>query len=229
VRRTWIIAATLITVIAGTALWQITHRPARTQQAATVTATPPRPTDKPITSPATSSPRPPIGNESEPSTTSDPVRAAVRFLELDEQLFPTVTPERARALSDSITSTAARKRLGDRAEEHQRATLAKGDLAGLVLRIAPISTRVRNVTDASATVDVFFLRLWSFPGKGALDDYATAQIDVVFEDGVWRLSDSSVIDGPYPVARFSARPVIASTATRFEQLLAGFDDTGLVP
>ena len=98
-----------------------------------------------------------------------------------------------------------------------------------MLRLAPISVRVRNHTTTRSTIDVFFLRLWSFPGKGALDDYATAQIDLTWEDNAWRLNDSSVIDGPYPVSRFSARPVIASTAKRFEQVLAGFNDKELHP
>lgn len=132
-------------------------------------------------------------------------------------------------MSDSITSAGARKRLGDRAEAHQREILAKGDLEGLVLRLAPISTRVRNYTTSAATVDIFVLRLWSFPTRGALDDYATAEVRLVWENDEWRLTDSSVIDGPYPVARFSARPALASTAARFEQTLAGFDDQDLMP
>ena len=41
--------------------------------------------------------------------------------------------------------------------------------------------------------------------------------------------DSSVIDGPYPVARFSACPVLGSTAARFEQILDGFTDEDLIP
>ena len=157
------------------------------------------------------------------------VHAAVRFLELDEQLYPAITPETARTMSDSNTSTGARKRLGDRAETHQREILAKGDLQGLSLRLAPISTRVRNYNTSKATVDIFLLRLWSFPTKGALDDYATAEVRLVWENGEWRLEDSSVIDGPYPVARFSARPTLASTAALFEQSLAGFDDEDLIP
>ena len=74
----------------------------------------------------------------------------------------------------------------------------------------------------------FLLRLWSFPTKGALEDYATAEVKLVWENGEWRLADSSVIDGPYPVARFSARPTLASTATRFEETLAGFNDEDLI-
>ena len=51
----------------------------------------------------------------------------------------------------------------------------------------------------------------------------------MWENDEWRLADSSVIDGPYPVARFSARPTLASVASRFEQTLAGFDDADLIP
>jgi hypothetical protein len=51
----------------------------------------------------------------------------------------------------------------------------------------------------------------------------------VWENNTWRLDDSSVIDGPYPIARFSTRPIIASSAARFESTLAGFDDNELTP
>jgi hypothetical protein len=155
------------------------------------------------------------------------VQAAVRFLELDEDLFPAASPAKARTLSDQITSKRSKQRLGDLSENHQEATLAKGDLEGLLLRIAPIETRVRNHGETSSTVDVFFLRLWSFPARGALDDYATAQIDLVWEQNMWRLDDSSVIDGPYPAGRFSARPNLASVASTFESVLTGFDDESM--
>ena len=101
-------------------------------------------------------------------------------------------------MTDSITSTGARKRLGDRAEAHQREVLAKGDLQRLTLRLAPISIRVRNYTDMSATVDIFLLGLWSFPTKGALDDYATAEIRLVWENGEWWLADWSHPTPPCP-------------------------------
>ena len=109
-----------------------------------------------------------------PSETSA-FRIAIRFLETDESLFPRATPAEARSLSDSLAATSARRRFGDRAEQHQRDILAKGDLEQLVLHIAPISARTRMYTDQRATVDVYFLRLWSFPSRGALDDYATAR------------------------------------------------------
>ena len=152
----------------------------------------------------------------------------MRFLELDERLFPNTSPVEARRLSDSITATQSRARLGERAEAHQREILAKGPLDGLTLRLAPIAVRTRDHTRTSATVDVYFLRLWSFPSKGALDDYATAEIHLALENDEWRLVDSSVIDGPYPAGRFSARPTLASTAAQFEKLLAGFTDTELI-
>lgn len=158
-----------------------------------------------------------------------PTRAAVRFLNLDEQLFPDASPEKARALSESIAATATRQQLGAAAAESQRRRLTNGDLGGLMLRIAPIGARTRNCTDDACTVDVFFLRLWSFPGKGALDDYATVEIHLIREQGEWRLVRSSVIDGPYPVGRYSARATSAIEATSFEMVLAGFTDTEVTP
>ncbi len=233
-RRTWIIGGALAALLTTTTVWRVATNgdsPA-TQQPTTSTASGstdgdglPTPRSGPATTTTTPKPASPDTGRSETGA----VRAAIRFLELDQQLFPDATPEQARTLSESITSNASRRRLADRAEKHQREILAKGDLEGLVLRLAPISTRVRKHTAKSSTVDVFFLRLWSFPTKGALDDYATAQIDLVWENDEWRLADSSVIDGPYPVARFSSRPIIASTAKRFEDTLAGYDDTALIP
>ncbi len=226
-RRTTIGAIALTTVVATTGAWQFLHRGSTAQLAepTTVAPIPPVAEVRAPTTTRTAAATPEVGGRSKVGA----VHAAVRFLELDERLFPNVTPETARSMSDSITSAGARKRLGDRAEAHQREILAKGDLEGLVLRLAPISTRVRNYTTSAATVDIFVLRLWSFPTRGALDDYATAEVRLVWENDEWRLTDSSVIDGPYPVARFSARPALASTAARFEQTLAGFDDQDLMP
>jgi hypothetical protein len=233
-RRTLLVGIGLTTVIVTTAGWQLTHRTSGGQPTAAETSTvgtspgsstPPSETVATTTAIAANDVSPVAVEPSEATA----VRAAVRFLETDENLFPRATPAEARSISDSIASSAARTRLGDRAEQHQTEALAKGDLEGLVLRIAPVTTRVRKYTNQSATVDIFFLKLWSFPTKGALDDYATAQLDLVWENNSWRLDDSSVIDGPYPIARFSTRPIVASSAARFESTLAGFDDEGLTP
>ena len=228
-RRTTIAAITLTGLVGTTGGWQLVHRHSTSKPR--TEAAPGEATDAESSVSAPSTTPVAQAETDHPADTSarSAVQAAVRFLELDERLFPGASPAIARALSDSITSTSARARLGDRAETHQREILAKGNLEGLTLRLAPISTRVRNHTTRSATVDIYLLRLWSFPTKGALDDYATAEVKLVWESGEWRLADSSVIDGPYPVARFSSRPIIASTAKRFEDTLAGYDDTALIP
>ncbi len=165
----------------------------------------------------------------EAASDSSPLTAALRFLDLDEELFPPVTSEKARALTESIASKNAKTRLGQHAFDHQQQTLAKGDLAGLTLRIAPISARTRMCTDQRCTVDVYFLRLWSFPNRGALDDYATVEIRLVKEANQWRLDGSSLTDGPYPVGRFSSHPASGATAKAFEAILDGYTDTGLTP
>lgn len=103
---------------------------------------------------------------------------------------------------------------GRRAETHHREIPAKGIFEELTLRLEPITTLVRNHTASAATAEIFRRQLCSFPAKRALDDYATAEVNWYWEHGEWRLADSSVIDGPYPVARFSARPTLASTAAR---------------
>ena len=229
-RRSTIAVSLVATVLIGTTAWTfLKPTPTRTQAESVAT---------PQSSTTVS-----VGNDSNAAATPEriatampiepdhskqsAVAAAVRFLELDERLFPAASPATARALSDRITSKRSTQRLGDLSEKHQEATLAKGDLEGLLLRIAPIETRVRNHSKTSSTVDVFFLRLWSFPNRGALDDYATAQIDLVWEQNMWRLDDSSVIDGPYPAGRFSARPNLASVASTFESILTGFDDESM--
>jgi hypothetical protein len=230
-RRTLIIGGAIVTVIVATSVWRLTTGDTQTAtpaakspvEAAAAGAQSARTQIEPGATTTTTTTTLSRADRSETSAVS----AAVRFLELDEALFPGVSPTEARTMSDSITSTNARERLGKRAEQHQRELLAKGDLQGLILRIAPISVRVRNHTLSSSTVDIFLLRLWSFPKSGALDDYATAQLDLVWEANQWRLADSSVIDGPYPVARFTSRPVLASTAKRFEDSLAGYDDKEL--
>jgi hypothetical protein len=233
-RRSTIAAGLVATALIGTTAWTFL-KPTPTRTQAESVATPQSSTtvfvgtDSKVTATATATPEriatamPLNADRSKQSA----VVAALGFLELDEQLFPAASPATARVLSDQITSKRSKQRLGDRSEKHQQATLAKGDLEGLLLRIAPIETRVRNHNKTSSTVDVFFLRLWSFPTRGALDDYATAQIDLVWEQNMWRLDDSSVIDGPYPAGRFSARPNLASVASTFESVLTGFDDESM--
>ncbi len=176
------------------------------------------------TAPAPSTTLPQPSPPTRPLTIESPTHAALRFLDLDEELFPVVTSEKARALTESISSSRSRERLGELAEANQRQVLAKGDLQGLTLRIAPIATRTRDCTTTACTVDVYFVRLWSFPDKGALDDYATAQINVIMEDNEWRLDSSSLIDGPYPAGRFTERPNASLNAGSFEAALNGFTD-----
>ena len=183
-RRTTIAAISLTGIVATTGAWQLLHRgskpppttPTTPSAAETTSATS-------VSAPTTQPTKATIDAADGSRSRVGAVHVAVRFLELDEQLFPAVSPETARTMSDSITSTGARKRLGDRAETHQREILAKSDLQGLTLRLAPISTRVRNYSTSTATVDIFLLRLWSFPTKGALDDYATAEVRLVWENG----------------------------------------------
>jgi hypothetical protein len=232
-KRTLIVGGVLVTVIAVSSVWRLTtgNDPQPTNTAATSTIkannSPTVEAQGKRASEASNLPEPTAVEPPADQSPDTAIAAAVRFLELDEALFPGASPAHARKLSNSITSASARDRLGRRAEQHQEEILAKGDLEGLVLRLAPISARVRNHTTTSTTVDIYFLRLWSFPKTGALDDYATAQLDLVWEANQWRLTDSSVIDGPYPVARFSARAVMTSTAKRFEDALAGYSDKGL--
>ena len=104
---------------------------------------------------------PPTSTPKRAVTVESPTNAALRFLDLDENLFPPVTPEKARALTDSIAFIETRDRLAAQAEDHQRQIIVKGDLADLTLRIAPIVTRNRDCNDTARTIDVYFLRLWS--------------------------------------------------------------------
>ena len=232
-RRSTIAALVIVFVIAATSAYRLTRTAPSTvpPSEATTPAAPSDPAlgrDHPATpTPSTTLPKPPTPDR--PLTPESPTHAAVRFLDFDEELFPPVAPEKARALTESIASTNSRHRLGDLAEEHQRQTLAKGDLEGLTLRITPIATRTRMCTPTACTVDVYFLRLWSFPGNGALDDYATVEIHIVHEDQQWRLDSSSLIDGPYPAGRFSPRPNASFNAPSFEATLEGFTDTELNP
>lgn len=141
-RRTTIAALTLAGIVATTGARQLIHRGSKPPPTAPTTSA--ATTDVPSVSAPTTRPAKAINTTEGSRSRVGAVHAAVRFLELDERLFPAVSPDTARSMSDSITSTGARKRLGDRAETHQREILAKGDLQGLSLRLAPISTRVRS-------------------------------------------------------------------------------------
>ena len=222
------IVAGIAVIAATTSAWTLAHRGSRSAarpSASTLAATP----IPGVSAPTTTSVGEPASTGSAMRTEIGARRAAVDFLKLDEQLFPATSPEKARALTESIASAAERVRLGDEAELHQRQRLAEGSTNGLVLRIAPITARTVSYGDSAATVDVFFVRLWSFPGTGALDDYATVEVHLLWERDSWRLDSSSLVDGPTPVDRYGQRTPTPSEAARFEQRLEGFTDEGIVP
>ena len=232
-RRTSLVIAVALVTIAGTAGIRALRSASGPAPKPPVLAGPVRKTrPTSLVASTTDTPISRTRTSTTPTTTLNPLsptHAALRMLRLDERLFPATSPQEARALTESIAATDDRARLGAHAEDHQRQVLAKGDLGGLRLRIAPIVTRTRNCAVTVCTVDVYFLRLWSFPGRGALDDYATVEIRLVSENGEWRLHDSMLVDGPHPAGRYSSRPVSSAASTSFEASLAGFSNIEVTP
>ena len=124
-----IVGGVLVALIAGTTIWRFSFHDNTAKSKPTAVTTTPVTADGSSTPPSATVATT-ITHVSDSTdqdrTPAGAVHAAIRFLELDEQLFPTASPEKARALTDSITSTGSRRRLGDRAEQHQREILAKG-------------------------------------------------------------------------------------------------------
>ena len=98
---------------------------------------------------------PPTSTPKRAVTVESPTNAALRFLDLDENLFPPVTPEKARALTDSIAFIETRDRLAAQAEDHQRQIIVKGDLADLTLRIAPRKGVITSGERYNKIVDIW--------------------------------------------------------------------------
>lgn len=105
-RRKTIAAVTVVIVIVATSACRLTRTtPPTLPTAATPTSPQPAPTPLDRNKPSTTLATPPIPTTpatSRPMTTETPTHAALRFLDLDEELFPPVKPEKARALTESI-------------------------------------------------------------------------------------------------------------------------------
>lgn len=90
---------------------------------------------------------------------------------------------------------------------------------------APLATAVRDFSPDRSTVQVWALNVQSQAGwKRPVGGYVTVSIDLVFEDGRWRVFSSEAKPGP-TLSSTSDAPVV--DADRLDVRLDGFDPAGL--
>lgn len=152
-----------------------------------------------------------------------PEVAAVRFLELTEDVVRMAPEEGARA-QRSIASSASADRLSQEVFETLTG-LANGVPGGVEAQIAPLG--VRSVeTSAGWDVSIWYVEVVVYGNELAVEQWRTATYSLVDEDGEWRMDALVSTDGPVPTRPAAA---VAWATPTFIAGIAGFDDEVLQP
>lgn len=161
-----------------------------------------------------------VGPPSSEPTEDGAVAAAVGFLELTEDAVA-LSPAEAAELQRSISTDASADRLAGEVE----ATLAEVATAapnGLTVDVAPLLASAREVSDGWE-VSIWYVEVIVYGNELAVEQWTTATYTLVWEDGVWRMTDLVSKVGPVPV-----RPAatLASPIVELVTSTAGMDDEG---
>ncbi|MFD9204295.1 hypothetical protein ACFWDP_39295, partial [Streptomyces anthocyanicus] len=74
-----------------------------------------------------------------------------------------------------------------------------------VSRIIPVGTKVKSVTSANASVQVWYTSLFGLSGDGSTnpvsESWYTTTYELKWVDGDWKVTDFQQKDGPVPVGR----------------------------
>lgn len=154
------------------------------------------------------------------SGVSDPVEAAIRIVELKEDLMA-MTPSEADAAMRALSAPSAADLIGTSAAAGIEKLNTEAP-AGAVLRVAVLETRVVSQTGTTAVVAVWVAQVVTAAGN-VKSVYTTITHHLELIDGQWLLTDLSQTVGPVP-----APSQAATDPARFESDLAGFDDLDLV-
>lgn len=169
----------------------------------------------------------PSGQEGSAATAVEsperPEVAAVRFLELTEDVVR-MTPQDGARAQRSIASSASADRLSQAVFETLTG-LANDVPGGVEVRIAPLG--VRSVeTSAGWDVSIWYVEVVVYGNELAVEQWRTATYSLVDEDGEWRMDALVSTDGPVPTRPAAA---VAWSTPAFIAGIAGFDDEVLQP
>ncbi len=156
-------------------------------------------------------------------TTEPPELAAVRFLELTEEVVR-LLPEAGAEMQRSIASSAAADRLADDVFD-LLTQLATDVPEGVVVHLAPLG--VDSVETASGwDVSIWYVEVIIYGDQLAVEQWRTATYSLVDEDDEWRMDALESVDGPVPTRPASA---VGWSAPSWVAAIAGFDDEVLEP
>lgn len=165
-----------------------------------------------------------VSNPSTAAPTSEsPELAAVRFLELTEEVVR-LSPEAGAETQRSIASSLAADRLAD--DVFVLLTQLETDVPdGVVIHLAPLG--VRSVETASGwDVSIWYVEVVVYGDQLAVEQWRTATYSLVEEAGEWRMDALESVDGPVPTRPAS---VVGWSAPSLLAAVAGFEDEVLEP
>ena len=170
-----------------------------------------------LDSSATSSPSQ-GSSESEP-----PELAAVRFLELTEEVI-SLSPEDGAEMQRSIASEAAADRLAD--DVFDLLSQLETDVPeGVDIHLAPLG--ISSFETASGwDVSIWYVEVVVYGDQLAVEQWRTATYSLVEEAGEWRMDSLESVDGPVPTRPAS---VVGWSAPSFAAAVASFEDEVLEP
>ncbi len=157
------------------------------------------------------------------TTHESPERAAVRFLELTEDVVR-LSPDEGARLQGSIASSAAAGRLSADVFDLLR-QLETNVPEGVAVHLAPLSLRTVD-TGSGWDVAIWYVEVIVYGDELAVEQWRTATYSLVDENGEWRMDALESSDGPVPIRPAS---VVGWSAPALIGAVSGFDDEALTP
>lgn len=152
-----------------------------------------------------------------------PEQAAVRFLELTEDVVR-LSPDEGARLQGSIASSAAADRLSSDVFDLLR-QLEADVPEGVAVHLAPLSLRTVE-TGSGWDVAIWYVEVVVYGDELAVEQWRTATYSLVDENGEWRMDALESSDGPVPTRPAS---VVGWSAPALITAVSGFDDGALLP
>ncbi len=151
------------------------------------------------------------------------VTAAVRFLELTEEVV-SMSPEEGAALQRSISTGSSARQLSDEVAETLRAVQLDVP-EGLAVTVAPVGVTALERGDGW-DVSIWYVEVIVYGDQLAVEQWRTSTYSLEWENDEWRMSGLESVDGPTPVRPAAA---VGSTTVDVAAAVAGMEDEVLVP
>lgn len=152
-----------------------------------------------------------------------PQQAAIRFLELTEDVVR-LSPDEGAQVQRSIASSEAADRLS--ADVFDLLRQLETDVPeGVEVHLAPLGLRT-DQTESGWDVAIWYVEVIVYADELAVEQWRTATYSLVDENGEWRMDALESSDGPVPIRPAS---VVGWSAPALITAVADFDDEELLP